>query len=180
MAEQLKLPEVAQRLGVSEKTARRYVKAGTLPSVFVGGAYRVSEEDLEAFLQGARVTPEGGSPKGSAPLSVEWALSLADNDTFQRVITDTPAQVLRGLIEELVGNYQPQLFEDVRGEKPSPADVRRVTAFSRAYSIAEELRRRGEEAPESYILALKRHLNAMTDPVDYPVIDHKQEGQAAG
>jgi excisionase family DNA binding protein len=63
VAEQLKLPEVARRLGVSEKTARRYVKSGALPSMFVGGAYRVSEEDLEGFLQGAKVTPSGGSPK---------------------------------------------------------------------------------------------------------------------
>jgi excisionase family DNA binding protein len=67
VAEQLKLPEVARRLGVSEKTARRYVKSGALPSIFVGGAYRVSEEDLEGFLQGAKVTPSGGSPK--APTS---------------------------------------------------------------------------------------------------------------
>ena len=67
MAEQLKLPEVARRLGVSEKTARRYIKSGTLPSLFIGGAYRVEEEDLEAFLQGARVSPpDGNSLKGSA------------------------------------------------------------------------------------------------------------------
>jgi excisionase family DNA binding protein len=59
VAEHLKLPEVAQRLGVSEKTARRYVKSGALPSVFVGGAYRVSEEDLKAFLQSAKVPPGG-------------------------------------------------------------------------------------------------------------------------
>ena len=68
MAEQLKLPEVARRLGVSEKTARRYVKSGALPSMFVGGAYRVSEEDLEGFLQGAKVTPSDGSPKAPASL----------------------------------------------------------------------------------------------------------------
>jgi len=66
VAEQLKLPEVARRLGVSEKTARRYVKSGALPSMFVGGAYRVSEEDLKGFLQGAKVTPSGGPPKAPA------------------------------------------------------------------------------------------------------------------
>lgn len=55
MAEYLKLTEVARRLDVSEKTARRYVKAGVLPSVFVGNAYRVSEPDLEEFLRGAKV-----------------------------------------------------------------------------------------------------------------------------
>jgi excisionase family DNA binding protein len=57
MAEYLKLTEVARRLGVSEKTARRYVKSGALPSVFIGGAYRVSEGDLEEFLENAKVDP---------------------------------------------------------------------------------------------------------------------------
>lgn len=66
MAEQLKLPEVARRLGVSEKTARRYIKSGKLPSVFIGGTYRVEEEDLEVFLQGARVSPPGKAPSRSS------------------------------------------------------------------------------------------------------------------
>ncbi|PLS83127.1 MAG: hypothetical protein CYG60_22670 [Actinobacteria bacterium] len=68
----LKLPEVAQRLGVSEKTARRYVKSGSIPSVFVGGAYRVSEEDVAKYLNEARVsTEEADSPKDQAPLPLE-------------------------------------------------------------------------------------------------------------
>jgi excisionase family DNA binding protein len=72
MGEYLKLPEVARRLDVSEKTARRYVKAGALPSVFIGNAYRVSEEDLEEYLRDARVQPEE-PPKAAAPPSLaEW------------------------------------------------------------------------------------------------------------
>jgi excisionase family DNA binding protein len=46
----VKLPEVSRRLDVSEKTARRMVKSGKLPAVFIGGAYRVSEEDLAEYL----------------------------------------------------------------------------------------------------------------------------------
>jgi excisionase family DNA binding protein len=67
VSEYLKLPEVARRLDVSEQTARRYIKSGALPSVFIGGAYRVSEEDLEAFVEAAKVTSGGGSPKAQAP-----------------------------------------------------------------------------------------------------------------
>jgi excisionase family DNA binding protein len=57
VADYLKLPEVARRLDVSEKTARRMVKSGSLPAVFIGGAYRISEEDLAAYLQSAKVEP---------------------------------------------------------------------------------------------------------------------------
>jgi excisionase family DNA binding protein len=67
MAEYIKLPELARRLNVSEKTARRMVRAGRLPSVFVGGAYRVTEEDLERFLEQAKVEPG----KAEAPPSPE-------------------------------------------------------------------------------------------------------------
>ena len=51
MADYVKLPEAARRLGVSEKTARRMVKSGKLPAEFIGGAYRVSEEDLAEHLE---------------------------------------------------------------------------------------------------------------------------------
>jgi len=67
LADYLKIPEVARRLDVSEPTVRRMVKAGKLPSVFVGGAYRVSEADLEEFLENAKVEPG----KAQAPPSPE-------------------------------------------------------------------------------------------------------------
>ncbi len=71
MADYLKIPELARRLDVSEKTARRYVKRGVLPSAFIGGAYRVTEVDLEAFLHGAEVKPEDASPKAERRSSPE-------------------------------------------------------------------------------------------------------------
>jgi excisionase family DNA binding protein len=58
MENYLKLPEAALRLGVSERTMRRYVRAGTLPSIFVGGAYRVAAEDIDAYIENARTAPK--------------------------------------------------------------------------------------------------------------------------
>jgi excisionase family DNA binding protein len=57
LTDYLKIPEVARRLDVSEPTVRRMVKGGKLPSVFIGGAYRVSEEDLATYLESAKVQP---------------------------------------------------------------------------------------------------------------------------
>jgi excisionase family DNA binding protein len=70
LADYLKIPEVARRLDVSEPTVRRMVKGGRLPSVFIGGAYRVSEADLEEFLENAKVQPG----KAQAPSSREPSL----------------------------------------------------------------------------------------------------------
>jgi excisionase family DNA binding protein len=66
MEDYLKIPEVARRLDVSEKTARRLVKSGRLPAVFVGGAYRVSEVDLAEYLESAKVAP-GREVRPKAP-----------------------------------------------------------------------------------------------------------------
>jgi excisionase family DNA binding protein len=70
LADYLKIPEVARRLDVSEPTVRRMVKGGRLPSVFIGGAYRVSEADLEEFLENAKVQPG----KAQAPSTREPSL----------------------------------------------------------------------------------------------------------
>ena len=67
MTDYLKIPELARQLDVSEQTARRMVKDGRIPSVFVGGAYRVEEEDLRNYLEAARVEV-GSSGKVQASL----------------------------------------------------------------------------------------------------------------
>ncbi len=77
MSEYLKIPEVARRLDVSEKTARRYIRSAELPSAFIGGAYRVSEEDLANYMKAAIVEPEevDAHPKAAAaaPVSLsQW------------------------------------------------------------------------------------------------------------
>ena len=93
MADYLKIPEVARRLDVSEPTVRRMVKGGKLPSVFIGGAYRVNEEDLAEYIERARVIPG----KAETPSSLESSL-LSDLEHERRrepkVVTDGAA--LRG------------------------------------------------------------------------------------
>ncbi len=72
MSDYLKVPEVSRRLNISEKTTRRYIKSGELPCVFIGGSYRISEEDLAEYLRAAVVKPGGvdAHPKAAAgPLS---------------------------------------------------------------------------------------------------------------
>ncbi len=56
----LTLEDVADRLKVSISTARRWVKSGDLKALKVGnrGQYRISQEDLEAFLAGHEIASE--------------------------------------------------------------------------------------------------------------------------
>lgn len=125
MADYMKIPEVGQLLGLSEKTVRRRVKAGEIPSVFIGGVYRISRADLDEYLQLARVRPG----KASAPPSQERlfdgiteqqrrALDRIEEfcNQLQAVVNagklDDPiiATVLRGRIVDF-GSMIPALYE---------------------------------------------------------------------
>ena len=173
LTEQLKLPEVAHRLGVSEKTARRYIKSGTLPSVFVGGAYRVSEEDLDEYLQNARVMPGITRPKAHRPLSAERALEIADPDHFRLAVEGAPTEELQQTALELAGFTKRQTREELvrnRADKKAQEENRlRVEADLRIGIINVELYRRGEPSPVE--LVARRFNDAMTPP------EELQEGQ---
>lgn len=49
----LGLDEVASRLSVCNRTARRMVLGGALPGYRVGGQWKVKSEDIDAYLHAA-------------------------------------------------------------------------------------------------------------------------------
>lgn len=55
MGERLLTPEAAaERLAVSPKTVRDWLRAGILRGIKIGRLWRIREEDLGAFVGGAR------------------------------------------------------------------------------------------------------------------------------
>ena len=64
----LRARQVAERLGSSERTVRRLIADGTLPSVKIGGARLVADADLKVALSpvtevGNSVHGDGGAPE---------------------------------------------------------------------------------------------------------------------
>jgi excisionase family DNA binding protein len=56
------LREVAEKLRVSRRTVYRWVQAKELPAYKLGGEFRITERDLEKFLEARRTLapqPEG-------------------------------------------------------------------------------------------------------------------------
>jgi excisionase family DNA binding protein len=97
VANLLKLTEVAQRLDVSEKTVRRYVKRGVLPSIFVGNAYRVSEEDVVEYLRLARVGGEHDPKVQALPIDIDQFKEAAMKDAKPETLRE-----LQALVEEAI------------------------------------------------------------------------------
>ncbi len=58
----LRMPEVAEQLGVGLSTVQRWVAAGTLPASRVGGVVLIHPADLQALLDGSR-EGKGVKPK---------------------------------------------------------------------------------------------------------------------
>ena len=52
-AQYLRAAEIARHLGISERTVRRWIAAGELPSVKLGGSRLVAKADLERVLSPA-------------------------------------------------------------------------------------------------------------------------------
>jgi excisionase family DNA binding protein len=104
LTDYLKIPEVARRLDVSEPTVRRMVKGGKLPSVFIGGAYRVSEKDLEEYLESAKVTP-GKAPRRSPS---EPSLFNGVSDEERRV---QYVRTWEAFIRQLSGRWHERITE---------------------------------------------------------------------
>jgi len=52
--------EVAGLLRVTRTTVYKMLRGGEIPSVRVGGQYRVSRRELDAYLKGRRAVPVAG------------------------------------------------------------------------------------------------------------------------
>lgn len=48
------IPEVAERLGISQKIVRRYIASGQLKAQKTNNAYRIAEEQYKDFVEGAK------------------------------------------------------------------------------------------------------------------------------
>ena len=64
----LSTQEVADRLGVSVFTIRRYIRAGKLKAVRLDAGFRVSREDIAEFLRAHEITAEPDPDGPAAPL----------------------------------------------------------------------------------------------------------------
>ena len=50
----LKIKDIAATLRVTERTVRRWIASGELPTYRFGGSLRISRQDFEAFVRASR------------------------------------------------------------------------------------------------------------------------------
>jgi excisionase family DNA binding protein len=181
MAEYVKIPGMARRLDVSETTARRYIKTGKLPSIFIGGAYRVTEQDLARYIEAAKVThhPKAEASPSSRPLPLfsdgetqeeRRAIEALDThlgkleEALDRGEMDREAATLHLYIVQVVGPTIPALMDNVAVDTALRPMAERFLSLSRRVLV--EARRLGvdngeaEAEAEAVIFELSRYRRA--------------------
>lgn len=53
----LSTQEASKRLGVTLRTLYRFMDEGQIPAYKFGRVFRLKEADVEAFIEGSRITP---------------------------------------------------------------------------------------------------------------------------
>ncbi len=69
MKDYLSLDDIAEKLGVSTISLRRYVKSGRLKARQIGRAYRVSTDEAEAFIESFEGRNKAGTLEAVASIS---------------------------------------------------------------------------------------------------------------
>lgn len=55
---------IANILGVTEETIRKYIRRGDLKSVCIGNTHRIAKQDARSFIEGLpKKSPSGGGRK---------------------------------------------------------------------------------------------------------------------
>jgi excisionase family DNA binding protein len=157
LGEYLKIPEVARRLDISEKTARRYIRSGELPSAFIGGAYRVSEEDLASYKKGAIVNPEEltARPKARTPRPLDdgagdrslrylraWRAFAWDLALEWEQNPPQTSREIKPLLTAITALLDAGAFEDTNADTSEQGELSLFrNALQKLYAIADDVNR---------------------------------------
>ncbi|HEX6360717.1 helix-turn-helix domain-containing protein [Actinophytocola sp.] len=79
--------EVAEQLGLHVRTVRGYVRDGRLPAVRIGKQYRISRENLEAFVGSPVVDPPEVGRHRHVDVSSIVEIDVVSPETAHRVST---------------------------------------------------------------------------------------------
>jgi excisionase family DNA binding protein len=148
--EHLTLRDAADALGISEVSARRWVKSGKLRAYQPGKKYLIPASAIEELLQDFR------PPKELDLLTAKRALNL-QYEVFLSEMRHTETNQLHKLLAELVGDDVPKTKADLKAGREGISQG----AFMLALEVRGELLKRGEESPENGLPLFRDRLKAL-------------------
>ncbi len=148
--ELMTLPEVAQYLGLAERTIYLWAQQGRLQAFKLGSAWRFRRLEVDGWLETQRTGPEPEPVDQSylvdavPPPAARFRASRADRDAEEAQILECEAEILRALADEDRDVWAVEQFEDTYGPDIAAKAIDRLRK-ARKIALAEERGLRGHK-----------------------------------
>ncbi len=150
IGELMTLPEVAQYLGLAERTIYLWAQQGRLPAFKLGSAWRFRRSEVDGWLETQRTGPEPEPVNPSyltdpvEPPSSRFRADRAEQDAEDVRILECEADILRALADEDRDVWAVEQFEDSHGPEIAAKAIDRLRK-ARKIAVAEERGLRGHK-----------------------------------
>lgn len=141
--ELMTLPEVAQYLGLAERTIYLWAQLGRLPAFKLGSAWRFRRSEVDDWLETQRTGPERGParssdiPDSAAPSASRSRSGRADTNAEEVRILECEADILRALVDDDQDVWAVNQFEDTYGPDVTGQAITRLRNSGKI-ALAEE------------------------------------------
>ena len=146
--ELLTLPEVAQYLGLAERTIYLWAQQGRMPAFKLGSAWRFRRSEVDGWLETQRTGPEPVAPTYLTDPVLPPASSFRANRSRQEAeqarIDECEREILRAMAEEDRDVWTTEQFEQLYGRDTAGMAIDRLRK-ARKIAVAEERGLRGHK-----------------------------------
>ena len=145
--EMMTLPEVAQYLGLAQRTIYLWAQQGKLPAFKLGSAWRFRRSEVDGWLETQRTGPEVApsylTDPAAAPAS-SFRTNRARREAEQARIDECERDILRAMVDEDRDVWTAEQFEDLHGRDIATKAIDRLRK-ARKIAVAEERGLRGHK-----------------------------------
>ena len=146
--ELMALPQVAQYLGLSERTIYLWAQQGRLPAFKLGSAWRFRKSEVDGWLETQRTGPEPVTPSyltdPVSPPASRFRANRTDREAEQARIEECEREILTAIADEDRDVWAAEQFEDGYGPDIAAMAIDRLRK-ARRIAVAEERGLRGHK-----------------------------------
>lgn len=142
------LPEVAQYLGLAERTIYLWAQQGRLPAFKLGSAWRFRRSEVDGWLETQRTGPEPNNPSYLTdhvpPPDSKFRVSKAAREAERVWIEECEGMILQAMADEDRDVWAVEQFEDLYEPNIVAKAIDRLRK-ARKIAVAEERGLRGQK-----------------------------------
>ena len=142
------MSEVAQYLGLAERTIYLWAQQGRLPAFKLGSAWRFRRSEVDGWIETQRTGPDPVAPSYLTdpvqPPTSRFRDARSRREAEQARIDECEAEILRAMADEDRDVWTAEQFEDIHGPDIAAKAIDRLRK-ARKIAVSEERGLRGHK-----------------------------------